>query len=158
MFPQHLQYSIPFTTSLSPSTTILPLLIPHELHWPPGCFFNTAKPASTSGPLHLLFSLLWTLAPIPSIPVAVFLTYFFNPHRRYVLLTLEKEKGEVERERETLMWDRNIDWLPSICTPNRDWTHNLGMCSDRGPNLQTFGVWDDTPTNLVTQSGLFSLF
>ena len=33
----------------------------------------------------------------------------------------EREKGE--RERET-------DWLPPVCTPTGDWTHNLGMCPD----------------------------
>ena len=43
--------------------------------------------------------------------------------------------------------ERNIDWVPSICGPSRDWIHNLGMCPDWELNLQPFGEIYDTPTN-----------
>ena len=58
------------------------------------------------------------------------------------------------REREPVMWERNIDWLPPIRAPTRDWTWNLGMCPDQESNPQPFGVQDDTPTNRATQPGL----
>ena len=54
--------------------------------------------------------------------------FFFNPPLRIYLLILEREEGkerEREREIETLMWERNMDWLPPICSPIRDQTHNL---------------------------------
>ena len=51
------------------------------------------------------------------------------------------------REREN---EREINWLPPICTLTKDRTRNLGMCSDWGSNLQTFGVQDDAPTNQAT--------
>ena len=43
--------------------------------------------------------------------------------------------------------ERNIYQLPTVCAPNEDWTHNLGMCPMQGSNPQPFGVWDDAPTN-----------
>ena len=36
----------------------------------------------------------------------------------------------------TLMWERNIDWLPSIHAPTGARTHNPGMCPDRESNPQ----------------------
>ena len=49
-----------------------------------------------------------------------------------------------ERGREK---DRNIDWLPPVCTTTRDRTSTLGVCPDRGSNLQPFDVWVGIPTN-----------
>ena len=46
------------------------------------------------------------------------------------------------------MYQRNIHWLPPVCTPTGDHTCNLGMCPDRESNLQRFGISNDTPTNL----------
>ena len=48
---------------------------------------------------------------------------FFNPHPRIHLLILE-------RERDTSMWERNINWLPPVHAPTMDQTHNRGMCPD----------------------------
>ena len=50
------------------------------------------------------------------------------------LLVLEREEG---RERETLMWERNISWLPPISTLLRDSTHNPAVCrtGNQTPNL-----------------------
>ena len=45
--------------------------------------------------------------------------YFFNSHLR--ICSLRQEGRQRERE-------RDINWLPSKCTPIRDKTHNLGMC------------------------------
>ena len=33
-----------------------------------------------------------------------------------------------EKQREILMWERNIHLLPPVGTQTRDWTWNLGMC------------------------------
>ena len=80
----------------------------------------------------------------------------------------EKERERKrERERKTSMWEINVNRLPPlcmlltgdqtcnlICTPNREWTHNPGMCHDRTSNPQTFfGVWDDTQADWATWSG-----
>ena len=59
------------------------------------------------------------------------------------LLILQREKG---RERETLMWGKNIDQL----LPIHDWTYNLGVCPDGESNPQHFGVWDSAPTKWAT--------
>ena len=55
-----------------------------------------------------------------------------------------KGVGGRERERER---ERNIDWLSPICTPTRDWTHNLGMCPDWESNPQPLSAQDSDPTN-----------
>ena len=65
--------------------------------------------------------------------------FIFNPHPRICLLILEREEVG-ERERETLMWERNIDWLPLVRSSNRDQTHNLCVCTDWKSKLQPFGV------------------
>ena len=48
------------------------------------------------------------------------------------LLILEREK---ERDRETMMWERNIHLLPPICFPTWGRTHNLGM-QVPGPGIE----------------------
>ena len=45
---------------------------------------------------------------------------------------------ERERERETVMWETNIDWLPSPRTLIREGTCNLSMCPDWELNLRPF--------------------
>ena len=49
-----------------------------------------------------------------------------------------------ERERGR---ERNIDWLPPINALTGDRNFNLGLCPDREPNPQPFGVGDATPAN-----------
>ena len=51
---------------------------------------------------------------------------FLNPFLRTCLLMLERERG-----RETLMWERNIDWLPSIYALTGNQTCNLLVCAHR---------------------------
>ena len=51
------------------------------------------------------------------------------------------------REREK---ERNISGLLLIHAPARDWTRNLGMCSDWESDPQPFDEWDDAPTNWAT--------
>ena len=66
------------------------------------------------------------------------------------LLILER-KGETDRHRETSMWERNIDWLPPVCAPNGDWTHNLGTCPDQELNPQPLGMTLQ-PTELLARA------
>ena len=61
--------------------------------------------------------------------------FFLNFIDFYTERETEGEKG-----REISMSERNINWLPPVCTPTGDQTHNLGMCPDWGLNLQPFGV------------------
>ena len=76
------------------------------------------------------------------------LLLFWNPHPRICFYLFQKGEGrETERERETSMWERNIDQLPPGGTPTRDQTLNPGMCPDQGSDLQSLGVWEDAPTN-----------
>ena len=64
---------------------------------------------------------------------------------------VEREEGREDLEREqgkksgskTLMWVRNIDWWPFVHALTRDWTCNLGMCSDQESNPWPFCLWDD---------------
>ena len=55
---------------------------------------------------------------------------FFNPNSRICLL--------IFRERKRTMWERSIDQLPPIHTPTKNWTHNIGMCSNQKLNPQPF--------------------
>ena len=48
------------------------------------------------------------------------------------------------------MWERNINWLPLICSLTGDWTRNLGMYPDWEWNPLRFGLLDDSPTNWAT--------
>ena len=74
------------------------------------------------------------------------LIFFLNPDPSICLLNLEREEGK-ERERERNINVGNINQLPPVHAPSGDPSHNLGMCSDWGLNLQSFGVQDDAPTN-----------
>ena len=60
---------------------------------------------------------------------------------------------DFERERETLMWKRDINQLPPICAPNGNQTHSPGMCPDEELNPQPFDERKDAPTNWSTQPG-----
>ena len=60
---------------------------------------------------------------------------FLNCHLRICTLILEREEGGGwGRERETLVWRRNIDRLTPVCTLTGDHTCNLGVCPDQGSN------------------------
>lgn len=58
------------------------------------------------------------------------------------------------RDRETSMWELNIDSLPPMCTLMGDWTRSLNMCLDWELNIQPFGVQGDIPTNWATWPGV----
>ena len=94
---------------------------------------------------------------------AIFLTILPISHAFYLSFIFKhflktfidfRETGR-EKEREILMWDRNIDWLLPIHTPTGNWTCNLSMCPDWELNSHPFGVRDDTPTTEPHQPGLF---
>ena len=58
------------------------------------------------------------------------------------LLFLEKGEGR-EKGRETLTWERNINWLPFKYVSTGHWTHNPGMFSDRESNRLLFAFQDN---------------
>ena len=101
--------------------------------------------------------------PLFSLKVVVLLDFLFC-HSYFLkfspkdmsLLILEREGKE--RGRETSMWERNIDRLPSKCTSTGHGTCNLGICPDRELNLQTCGVLDSAPAKRATPSGSHSYF
>ena len=55
------------------------------------------------------------------------------------ILIWEREEGG---ERETSIWEKNIDWLLPICTPAGDQNHNLvcALTSNRNLNLLVYGT------------------
>ena len=62
-----------------------------------------------------------------------------------------KERGR-KKERETLTWERNINWLSpvcTICTSSRDLTCNLGTWPDQESNPATLWCtgWHSNPLN-----------
>ena len=50
------------------------------------------------------------------------------------------------RERETSVWETDIDQVPPWHAPTGDQTHNLAVCPNPELNLYPFGVWDDAPS------------
>ena len=49
--------------------------------------------------------------------------------------------------------ERNIDWLPPICTPTGNWTQNPGKCPDQEIQPATFRCVDDPPAHWATRPG-----
>ena len=49
----------------------------------------------------------------------------------YFYWVFREREREIEKKRETLMWEKNIDWLPPICALTRHQTCNLGICPDQ---------------------------
>ena len=69
-------------------------------------------------------------------------TFMFFYSFKNMCVGFRKRRREKERERKTSMWERNIDWLPPICTLTRDWTRHLGLhlCLAQESNFQPLGV------------------
>ena len=59
----------------------------------------------------------------------------------YLFLEIGKERGK--RGRETLMWERNIHWLPFGWALTGNQTHKLGMCLDCQYNPWPFFLWEN---------------
>ena len=53
-----------------------------------------------------------------------------------MFIDFREGKREQGGGRETVVWERNTDWLPPVHALTRDQTHHLGMCSDGEPILQ----------------------
>lgn len=65
-------------------------------------------------------------------------------------MCLERGKGRDRvRERETWVWERNIDWLPPVHSLIRDQSRNLHKFPDwkSNPQPQPFGTQDDVSVN-----------
>ena len=63
-----------------------------------------------------------------------------------------EEDTKRETERETLVLERNIDWLPLTSARTGDGTHSPGMCPDQGLNLQPWHIGMTlSPTELPRQ-------
>ena len=79
--------------------------------------------------------------------------FFLSLPRTFFHCFIEREEGrERKTERHINVWERNINWLPPICTLTGGWAHNLGLCPDWGSNPQPFSLWDYAPTNWATQA------
>ena len=63
----------------------------------------------------------------------------------FIYLFLERGEGR-EKARE-----RNTDMRSAA--PTRDLAHNSGMCPDLESNQQPFGLWENTQTTELHQSG-----
>ena len=63
---------------------------------------------------------------------------------------------EREKEKESSMWDRNINQLPPLHAPTGIQTHSLGMCPDRGSNPQPWGAQDNAPTEPPSQGTILT--
>ena len=55
---------------------------------------------------------------------------------------IDERERKRERDRQT-----DTDWVPPVHAPTGYQTHNLALCADQKSNSQSFGVWDDAPTN-----------
>ena len=76
---------------------------------------------------------------------------------------LREGKGGRKGGRETSTWERNIDRLPPVHAPTRDWNpgdwaHNPGMCPDWELNPRLFGLQDNAQPTEPHQPGLFLEF
>ena len=76
----------------------------------------------------------------------IYNNYYFYPHPRTCSLILEGGSGW-KKGRETLLWERNIDWLSLRRVPTMDQISNLGLSPALESNPWHFGSWDDAPTN-----------
>ena len=86
---------------------------------------------------------------------------FFKSSLKDIFFTAFRKRGrwrEVERERETSILKRNIDWLVLICAPIGDGTHNLSMCPDQESNQWPSSLWDGAPTTWATPARPWILY
>ena len=81
-------------------------------------------------------------------------TSFLHLVSKFFFLFLDFIYLFLEREKKTLMWERNIDPLPLGHSPTRDQTHNPGMCPDRESNQQLFPWWHNAQPTELHLSGL----
>lgn len=100
---------------------------------------------------HIIVTTAIQATPV-AVPCDTFYTYFASLHLSSPSFPsppphLLEEGGE--RERESLIRERNINWLSLECTP--------GMCPDQKSDLRPFGVWDNAPAK-SHQPGLFLSF
>ena len=103
----------------------------------------------------MTFPLFLLLCLIQDLTVFCFdLILFWIFYNFYLFIYLRKGKGGRKRERETLIWERNIDWLPRIHASMRVWTCNPGKCLDWELNQRPFPLWDDTQPTELPLSGL----
>ena len=83
-----------------------------------------------------------------------YLKEYKNENRIHFLILTQRYVYWFERERkkkrETSMWERNINWLPPVCTPTRDQPCNLGIYAPTGDQTHNFLVYKMTPTNWAT--------
>ena len=86
-----------------------------------------------------------------------FFFYLILTRGHFFIAFRERRRGE-ERERELSMWERNVDQLLLVSSRTGDRTHNWGVCPYWKSIPQSFGVWDDAPTNWATLARAESLF
>lgn len=81
----------------------------------------------------------------------------FLESRRGVWRRKRKRRGEKEREKEALMWDRIINQVPPTCAPNGDQTCHLGMFLTRNQTLHLLMYRTTLQPTEPHQPGLTSL-
>ena len=89
-----------------------------------------------------------------------FSAFFSCSFKKIFHLFIFRERGrEGERGvRRTAVWERNVNWLPLVCTLTRNQTRNPRMCPDWELNQLPFTLRDDAQATEPHQSGLYVHF
>ena len=90
--------------------------------------------------------------------ISNFLYHFIPFLRKDFLLFICRDREGRKKERETSMWERNIDQSPLVYQPTRYQTHNPGICPNQESNWRLFALWNDTKPTEPYRSGLFIIF
>ena len=108
---------------------------------------------------------IWVVLDLANDRISIFATctyyllfLFLTQGHFFSLLLWRERKGE----RETLMWEGNIYWVPLVCTLTRGCmdggeTHNQGMCPDWVLNPQPFSYGTVFQPTEPPQPGLYLL-
>ena len=99
--------------------------------------------------------------PFSEIKPFIYLFIYYHLKTFFIAFRERMEGREKGRERETWIWETNIDWSPPIHSKTREC-----RCLNWGSNLQprcvpwlgiqpaTSWLWDDTPANWATPASV----
>ena len=90
--------------------------------------------------------------------ILTFIIIILYPHRKTCFQWFWKRQRE--REGETSVWDRNVNWLPARACPDQE--SNLQPGHERWPGTKPATFWsalqEHPLTNWVTPLGLYKIF